>query len=207
MPEAFKAELTRIFVEAGKDNPTAKQIREVAAALPDHPEAPDRFLQTLASKIVRIQHPGALVSVVEGFNARWPAILEIMEHLNRRSVAATSASAGEEVAAFLGRCAQTLDQRQGFEAIANDLRTMARNESDPEMVEARLTELDARMGVIARTRVDMAQLTADVDRDPQVVQYKARMTTHQHQALREQFIERRVREALQLPALSLFHLR
>jgi hypothetical protein len=205
--EAFRAELTRIFVDAGKDNPTPKQIREVGAALPDHPEAPGRFLQTLESKIARVQHPGALASIVEGFNARWPAILEIIECLNHRSNASTSASAGEEIAAFLGRCAQVLDQREGFESIAHDLRTMARNDSDPELVEGRLTELGARMDAIARTRVNMENLLADVDRDPQLTQHKARMTKQQYSTLRDQFIERWLRDALQLPALSLFYLR
>jgi hypothetical protein len=205
--EGFRTEITRIFVDAGKDNPTPKQIREVFASLPDHPEAPGRFLQTLESKIARIQHPGALASVVEGFSARWPAMLEIIEHLNHRSNASASASAGEEIAAFLGRCAQVLDQRPGFDAIAHDLRTIARNDSDPELVEAKLTELGARMDAIARTRVNLDQLLADVDRDPQLTQHKARMTKQQYSALRDQFIERWLRDALQLPALSLFYLR
>jgi hypothetical protein len=205
----FSSEIIRIFVEAGKDNPTKKQIREVASALPDHPEAPARFLETLKAKISRIRHPGGLMIVVEGFIARWPAILEIVEQLNRQAAAGpASKDAAEEIAAFLTNCADTLDRQPGFESIAGELQTMARDDlNDPAAVEIRLAQLGSQMAVIARSRVDMAQLAAEIDRDPELLKYKRQMSQPQYGALRDQLIERRLRQSLKLPALSLFYLR
>jgi hypothetical protein len=80
MPDAkFSEELTRIFVKAGKDNPTRKQTREVIVTLVDHFQAPAQFLRTVQSKIEKLKHPGVLPDVVAGFNDRWPGLLEIIE--------------------------------------------------------------------------------------------------------------------------------
>ena len=80
MPDAkFSDELTRIFIHAGKDNPTRKQTRETRDTLIDHPQAPAQFLRTVQSRIEKLKHPGVLPDVVAGFNDRWPGLLEIIE--------------------------------------------------------------------------------------------------------------------------------
>ena len=79
--ETFGDQVVQAFSDAGKDNPTPKQLAEVVAALPKHPHAPREFVNVLKAKIVRIDHPGGLMKfVIPGFLRWWPEFLRRAEN-------------------------------------------------------------------------------------------------------------------------------
>jgi hypothetical protein len=110
---ALEAGIIRMFVGAGKDNPTPRQIAEAIAALPDDPEAHAAFLESLRPKMARVRHPGILMSLVSGFNVGWPAERERRKREKRDAEdrAAEQVRLEEEARAWIAAHSDEYDDR------------------------------------------------------------------------------------------------
>jgi hypothetical protein len=77
--ESLESRIVRVFFDAGKDNPSPKQMREAVGRLPADPRAGDAFLESLESKIERIKHGGGLESAMSTFLLGWPAKVQQLD--------------------------------------------------------------------------------------------------------------------------------
>ena len=206
--EEFAANMTRIFVENGKDNPTHKQIREVMDKLPNHPKARPEFLLTLQEKIVRLKHPGSLPFVVEGFNAKWPQLLKMLEAESQPGgKRQRSLSRSDEVRSHLHKNVEALRQA-GCPEVADQVEDMAAGPlDDEEDVERRLGILEQKMIEILRGRQsEQDAIAAHKSLKSQLSPYRSKMTADQLAMLERQYLDRDLLEKAKIPRLSLFYL-
>ena len=206
--EEFAANMTRIFVENGKDNPTHKQIRYVMAHLPDHPGARPEFLFTLQEKVGRLDHPGSLPFVVEGFNAKWPQLLKMLEAESQPGgKRQRSLSRSDEVRSHLHKNVEALRQA-GCPEVADQVEDMAAGPlDDEEDVERRLGILEQKMIEILRGRQsEQDAIAAHKSLKSQLSPYRSKMTADQLAMLERQYLDRDLLEKAKIPRLSLFYL-
>jgi hypothetical protein len=118
----------------------------------------------------------------------------------------------EELTGHLSACSQALRAIPEYDEIAAELDLLAANAaaqySDLEVLEQRLTQLEADMIAIARshqTEVDAMQHRQELDNE--LRPYRGKMTKEQIAMLESQFLERKLLESLDLPRLSLFYFR
>ncbi len=206
--EEFAEKLTRMFVADGKDNPTPKQIRDVMDGLPIHNRARSEFLVTLRKKIRRLKHPGALPSLVEGFNARWPVWLEVLD-AERPLGGETdeSASRSDQVRLYLRKNAEALRQAACHDETAQMEDMAAGPLDDEEDVEWRLGILE--QGIVEKLRSRQSEKNALATRmslECQLRPYRGNMTADQLAMLESQYLARDLLEKAKIPWLSLFYL-
>jgi len=206
--EEFSAKTTRIFVDNGKDNPNSNQIREVMDKLPNHPKARSEFLLTLQQKIVRVKHPGSLPSIIDGFNAKWPVLLKMLE-AERAVDDQTGESPGrsDEVQVSLSRNADLLRQA-GYPDVADQVEDMAAGPlDDEEDVEKRLGILEQKMLETLRGRQsEQDAIAARKSLDGPLSPYRSKMTADQIAMLERQYLDRDLLKKAKIPRLSLFYL-
>ena len=115
----------------------------------------------------------------------------------------------EEICAYLRRNVEALQERAGFQEVAETLAAIAEKPgNDLEELERRLTVLEQKMIGLARAaETEDDALNARRELDTQIQPYRRKMSAAQLSMLESQFLERKLLERLRLPRLSLFYLR
>jgi hypothetical protein len=205
--EEFSARMTRIFVDNGKDNPNSNQIRYVMENLPDHPWARREFLFTLQNKIGTLKHPGSLPCVVDGFNEKWPVLLEMLKAEMAPGRNTEEAAFGsDEVRSYLLKNAEAL-RKAGFLDFASQMEDIAEGPLDDlGGIEQRLGMLEQKTVETLRTRQSEEDaLAARKSLDNQLRPYGSKMTADQLAVLERQYLDRDLLEEAKIPRLSLFY--